>query len=218
MYRLFRFADSVDYILIFIGSVAAIGNGLGLPIFTLLFKDLVNNGFGGSTGTSSADVRDVALQFLYLSFGLMVCGTIASGSLLWSAARQGAAMRQKYLRCILRQDISWFDTTRTGEITTSIERDCANVQGAIGEKMSVTLHFFFLFTLLSYSLPHPPVEEVSVLTTTPLVPQRHFRTKHDHLHWRHRHRLHPGVAGGPRPHGRPSQHRRRRRQDGQEPR
>jgi ATP-binding cassette subfamily B (MDR/TAP) protein 1 len=144
MRRLFRFADFIDYILITIGSLAAIGNGLGLPIFTLLFKDLVNNGFGGSTGTTSADVKDVALQFLYLAIALMVCGTIASGCLLWSAARQGAAMRQKYLRCILRQDISWFDTTRTGEITTSIERDCANVQGAIGEKMSVAPPFHAL--------------------------------------------------------------------------
>ena len=106
-----------------------------MPIFTLLFKNLVNNGFGGATGTSADDVKNVALEFLYLSFGLMVCGTIASGCLLWSAARQGAAMRRQYLRCILRQDIAWFDTTRTGEITTSIERDCANVQGAIGEKM-----------------------------------------------------------------------------------
>ncbi len=133
--RLFRFADFFDFILIFIGSIAAIGNGLALPIFTLLFKDLVNGGFGGGGGTNSRQVNDVALQFLYLSIALIACGTLASGSLLYSAARQGAAMRRMYLRCILRQDIAWFDTTRTGEITTSIERDCANVQGAIGEKM-----------------------------------------------------------------------------------
>ncbi len=137
--RLFRFADYFDWVLIFIGSIAAAATGAGLPVFTVLFKSLVNNGFGGSTGTTSADVREVALQFLYLALGLMVSGTMASSSLLWAAARQGAAMRQRYLRCILRQDIAWFDTTRTGEITTSIERDCANVQGAIGEKMSVAL-------------------------------------------------------------------------------
>ena len=138
--RLFRFAGFFDWILILIGSIAAVGTGMGIPIFALLFKNLINNGFGGSTGTSSSDVRDVAMQFLYLSIGIMVCGTIAGGSLLWAAARQGAAMRRRYLQCILRQDISWFDTTRTGEITTSIERDCANVQGAIGEKMSVNPH------------------------------------------------------------------------------
>lgn len=133
--RLFRFADIFDYFLIFFGSIAAIGNGLELPIYTLLFKNLVSCGFGRENGTSSTDVYIIALDFLYLSIGLMVCGAIASGCLLWSAARQGAVMRQQYLRSIFRQEIAWFDITQTGEITTSIERDCSNVQGAIGEKL-----------------------------------------------------------------------------------
>jgi ABC-type multidrug transport system fused ATPase/permease subunit len=35
------------------------------------------------------------------------------------------------------QDIGWFDTIRTGELTTSIERDCVNVQAAIGQKVAI---------------------------------------------------------------------------------
>jgi ATP-binding cassette subfamily B (MDR/TAP) protein 1 len=132
---LFRFSDFNDYILLTIGCIASIGNGAALPVFTLLFKDLVNGGFGSGGGTSADQVFKVSLEFLYLSIALIACGTLASGCLLWSAARQGAAMRKMYLHAILRQDISWFDTTKTGEITTSIERDCANVQGAIGEKV-----------------------------------------------------------------------------------
>lgn len=134
-FRLFRYSDFFDYILLLVGCLASMGNGLGFPIFTIMFKDLVNGGFGGGGGASSGQVYDVSLEFLYLSIALCLCGTVASGCLLWSSARQGAKLRQAYLRCILRQDIAWFDTTRTGEITTSIERDCANVQGAIGEKM-----------------------------------------------------------------------------------
>ena len=132
---MFRYTDSFDCFLIFIGIGASIGNGLGFPIFTLMFKNLVNNGFASGGGATADQVYQVSLEFLYLSLGLMVSGTVANGCLLWSSARQGAKLRQAYVRCILRQDIAWFDTTRTGEITTSIERDCANVQGAIGEKM-----------------------------------------------------------------------------------
>jgi ATP-binding cassette subfamily B (MDR/TAP) protein 1 len=136
--RLFQYADPLDYILMFIGVTASMGNGMALPIFTLLFKDLVNGGFNGGAGTSADQVMNVALEFLYLALALIVCGTIASGCLLWSATRQGTALRRMYLRSILRQDIAWFDTTKTGEITTSIERDCGNVEGAIGDKMWVT--------------------------------------------------------------------------------
>jgi ATP-binding cassette subfamily B (MDR/TAP) protein 1 len=133
--RLFWFADNVDYALISIGILAAIGNGMALPVFTLFFKDLVNGGFGDGGGTSADQVTKAALGFLYLSIALTFSGTLASGSLLWSAARQGAAMRTAYLRSILRQDVAWFDAIKTGELTASLERDCANVQGAIGEKV-----------------------------------------------------------------------------------
>jgi hypothetical protein len=39
--------------------------------------------------------------------------------------------------CAVVQDIGWFDVSRTGELTTSIERDCANVQAAVGEKIAI---------------------------------------------------------------------------------
>ena len=118
-----------------IGCSAAIANGLALPLFTILFKDLIDQGFDIQNGETSSQVYGTALQFLFLSFGLFVCGTVSNAFLLWSAARQGTSMRKKYLRCILNQDIAWFDSKKTTEITTSIERDCANVQGAIGEKL-----------------------------------------------------------------------------------
>ena len=192
----------------FIGIIASIGNGLALPIFTLLFKDLVNGGFNGGAGASANQVRTVALEFLYLSVALIVCGTLASGCLLWSATRQGAALRRLYLRSILRQDIAWFDTSKTGEITTSIERDCGNVEGAIGEKM--------------YGAPPLSLTGRLCIATNELIPvghtsQCHIRAEYDDLHRRHRHWLHSGLAGGARPHRRAPLHRRRRGLDGQEP-
>jgi ATP-binding cassette subfamily B (MDR/TAP) protein 1 len=125
-------------ILIFFGGIAAVANGLALPIFTVLFKDLINSGFNSiSTGSAaSADqVFGVSLKFLYLSFALFFCGTISSSFLLWSSARQGAAMRKQYLHCILRQEMAWFDSRCTSEIATSLERDCTMIQAATGEKL-----------------------------------------------------------------------------------
>lgn len=46
-YRLFTFADSNDILLMAVGTIGAIGNGLGLPIMTLLFGQIINS-FGSN--------------------------------------------------------------------------------------------------------------------------------------------------------------------------
>lgn len=49
-HKLFLFADSTDIILVVVGTIGAIGNGLGMPLMTLLFGELIdsfgNNQFG----------------------------------------------------------------------------------------------------------------------------------------------------------------------------
>ena len=41
-YKLFSFSDSTDVLLMIVGSIGAIGNGLGFPLMTLLFGDLID--------------------------------------------------------------------------------------------------------------------------------------------------------------------------------
>lgn len=41
-YKLFTFSDSVDYVLTVVGAVAAVANGLSLPVMTVLFNDLID--------------------------------------------------------------------------------------------------------------------------------------------------------------------------------
>ncbi|RRT66148.1 hypothetical protein B296_00018134 [Ensete ventricosum] len=52
-YMLFSFGDSTDVILMVLGSLGALGNGLALPLMTLLFGDLIQS-FGGAS-----DIHDV---------------------------------------------------------------------------------------------------------------------------------------------------------------
>lgn len=40
--KLFSFADSRDVCLMIVGIIGAIGNGLGLPLMTILFGELIN--------------------------------------------------------------------------------------------------------------------------------------------------------------------------------
>lgn len=40
--KLFSFADSSDIFLMIVGTIGAVGNGLGLPLSTILFGQLIN--------------------------------------------------------------------------------------------------------------------------------------------------------------------------------
>jgi len=58
LYRLFSFADSFDCLLMFVGTVGAIANGISPPLMTLLFGNMIN-AFGG-TKTSNEVVDEVS--------------------------------------------------------------------------------------------------------------------------------------------------------------
>ena len=42
-YKLFSFADSTDIVLMIVGTLGAIGNGMGMPLMTLLFGQMINS-------------------------------------------------------------------------------------------------------------------------------------------------------------------------------
>lgn len=43
LYKLFSFADSLDHLLMIVGTIAAAGNGISMPLMTILFGDLINS-------------------------------------------------------------------------------------------------------------------------------------------------------------------------------
>ena len=49
-YKLFSFADSLDYMLMSVGVISAIGNGLCLPLMSVIIGDMINS-FGGTGNT-----------------------------------------------------------------------------------------------------------------------------------------------------------------------
>lgn len=52
--------------------------------------------------------------------------------------RQSARMRMQYLKSVLSQDVTFFDTkTSTGEIISSISTDIVVIQDAISDKVYI---------------------------------------------------------------------------------
>ena len=81
-----------------------------------------------SMGTSSkndqSNVADQMVTFTawYIGVGVfqIVAGYIATAFLTISAERQASRIRRAYFRAMLRQEVGWYDTMSSGELTTRL--------------------------------------------------------------------------------------------------
>ncbi|KAK4752848.1 hypothetical protein SAY87_021646 [Trapa incisa] len=147
-YQLFSFADKLDWLLMISGSIGAIVHGSSMPVFFLLFGEMVN-GFGKNQTDlkkMTDEVSKYALYFVYL--GLIVCVSSYAEIACWmyTGERQACTLRKKYLEAVLKQDVGFFDTdARTGDIVFSVSTDTLLVQDAISEKVGNFIHYLSTF-------------------------------------------------------------------------
>lgn len=135
-HKLFAFADSLDKILMIIGSIGAVGNGLCLPLMTVLFGELVDSFGQNQTKGVVEVVSKVSLKFVYLALGCGAAAFLQVTGWMITGERQAARIRSLYLRTILRQDVAFFDKeTNTGEVVGRMSGDTVLIQDAMGEKV-----------------------------------------------------------------------------------
>ncbi|KAL2341079.1 hypothetical protein Fmac_009019 [Flemingia macrophylla] len=135
-FRLFAFADRLDVTLMIVGSICAMVNGLARPVMTLSFGDLIN-AFGNSDRSHVVEqVSKVVLIFVYVAVGAGVASFLEVSCWMVTGERQAARIRALYLKTILKQDITFFDTeTTSGEVIGRISGDTILIQDAMGEKV-----------------------------------------------------------------------------------
>ncbi|CAA0377413.1 unnamed protein product [Arabidopsis thaliana] len=144
-YKLFAFADSFDFLLMILGTLGSIGNGLGFPLMTLLFGDLID-AFGENQTNTTDKVSKVALKFVWLGIGTFAAAFLQLSGWMISGERQAARIRSMYLKTILRQDIAFFDIdTNTGEVVGRMSGDTVLIQDAMGEKVGKAIQLLATF-------------------------------------------------------------------------
>lgn len=93
--------------LIALGTLGAVANGLIVPAFAIAMGSLLNAFFAEDLESA---VRKFVLWILYLAILSFVCGVLEVGCFMWTGARQANSLRCAYMSSLLSQDISWFDT------------------------------------------------------------------------------------------------------------
>lgn len=109
---------------------------------TLIFGRLVNEFNGWAAGlTSPEDMRSAidkyALYFVYLFIAKFSLVYIHTTCFTITATRATRTIRLTYIRSLLRQDISYFDTCTPGSVATSISNNADMIQTGLGEKVGV---------------------------------------------------------------------------------
>ncbi|KAJ2819626.1 hypothetical protein GGI24_004729, partial [Coemansia furcata] len=145
VFKLFRFATKLDIFLSLAGTFFSCASGVINPVMIIIFSNLMGVILTFETLVYQGQVeaanhhldhesRKYCLWFLGLgivmwimSFGVNACWAVA-------AENQGLRIRKLYYQAIVRQDIGWFDTVKTGELTTRITNDVNLVQDGLGEK------------------------------------------------------------------------------------
>ncbi|XP_058077057.1 ABC transporter B family member 11-like [Magnolia sinica] len=146
-YRLFSFADSVDFVLMIVGSIAAAVNGVSTPFTTILFGQLINS-FGENPDPKKMlnEVSKVSLKFIYMAVVTGLAAFFQLSCWVVTGERQAARIRNLYLRMILRQDIAFFDKeTSTGEVVGRMSGDTVLIQDAMGEKVGKFIQLLSTF-------------------------------------------------------------------------
>ncbi|KAL5551013.1 hypothetical protein UlMin_001189 [Ulmus minor] len=169
--KLFTFADFYDYVLMAIGSVGACVHGASVPIFFIFFGKLINV-IGMAylfPKEASHKVAYYSLDFVYLSVAILFSSWTEVACWMHTGERQAAKMRMAYLKAMLSQDISLFDTeASTGEVISAITSDIIVVQDALSEKVGNFMHYISRF-VVGFIIGFARVWQISLVTLS-IVP------------------------------------------------
>ncbi|XP_015582280.1 ABC transporter B family member 9 isoform X1 [Ricinus communis] len=134
-YKLFTFADSLDWVLIVVGTVCATAHGLSDSLMILIFSKIINSFGTAQKSDIIRQVSEIAVTMVYLAVGTGIASFLQASCWLTTGERQSVRIRGLYLKTILRQDIAFFDTElRTGEVIERLSSNSIHIRIAIAEK------------------------------------------------------------------------------------
>nr|XP_014352475.1 PREDICTED: multidrug resistance protein 1-like isoform X1 [Latimeria chalumnae] len=156
--QVFKFADRLDILLIIVGTLASVTHGVCLPLLTILFGDMTN-GFicvtdpvAKSLNTTNCShlpfeeqITEFCIYFVMLGILVLIFAYMQISFWVLSAARQTRRMRQAFFHAVLRQEISWFDTSKTGELNMRLTDDINKINDGIGDKVGQLLQNYSTF-------------------------------------------------------------------------
>ncbi|XP_078519762.1 ATP-dependent translocase ABCB1-like isoform X1 [Lissotriton helveticus] len=164
--ELFRFADAFDIFLMIVGFICALISGTALPFRVIVFGYMINSFVEKSIINSSAEATSnctecsvspgidleaemskYASYLAAIAFIVFVSSFFQVWSFFLAATRQTVRIRRRLFYAILHQEMSWFDTAKTGTLNRRLTEDITTIRNGLGDKVSVFAQQLCTFVL-----------------------------------------------------------------------
>eukprot|EP00741_Cyanophora_paradoxa_P002276 tig00000572_g2208.t1 len=125
--------------LLLLGALGGLGNGTVMPIFAVLFSEILAVFFKPWSGETEGEARFWSLMFVAIGGAIfaftltkIACFDIVGEHLTYR-------LRLDTFRAILRQEIAWFDEEKNSAriVTTNLQTDASLVQGATTARLGM---------------------------------------------------------------------------------
>ncbi|KAI4333814.1 hypothetical protein L6164_018575 [Bauhinia variegata] len=148
--NIFCYADGVDKLLMFFGTLGCLGDGLQNPLVMYILSDVINAYGNKNSGLSQDDVNKYALRLFLAAIGVGLSAFVEGICWTRTAERQTSRMRMEYLKSVLRQEVGFYDTQTAGSSTTFqvvslISSDANTIQVALCEKIPDCMAYMSTF-------------------------------------------------------------------------
>merc|ERR1719394_2155514 len=136
MWRIMK-RNSPEFVYIFIGVLASSAMGAVMPLFGIIFGDIL--GVMAYEDTNQARKESVTFALYFVALGFFALITQSIQGLMFSIAGENltSRMRKDAFEAMLGQEMGWYDmgVNNTGALCARLSGDCAKVQGATGARV-----------------------------------------------------------------------------------
>ncbi|KAM5156859.1 ATP-dependent translocase ABCB1-like [Mantella aurantiaca] len=160
---MFRYSEPLDWLLMLVGTMAAVAHGAALPLMTIIFGAMTNsfvsegkdtqdqmvNMSAEAEGNVTESLQEQMTTFSYyytaLGGGSLIAGYIQISCWTLAAGRQSRKIRQNFFHAVLRQDISWFDVSDAGQLNSRLSDDVSKINDGTGEQLAMMFQYASTF-------------------------------------------------------------------------
>lgn len=146
MWRIMK-RNSPEYVYIFIGVVMSCAMGAVMPLFGIIFGDILGvlayPDQDPVNGIQRARDESVSYALWFVALGFFAFVTQFLQALMFSIAGENltSRMRKDAFSAMLKQEMGWYDKVEnnTGALCARLSGDCAKVQGATGARVGTIM-------------------------------------------------------------------------------
>ncbi|XP_019766548.2 ATP-dependent translocase ABCB1 isoform X2 [Dendroctonus ponderosae] len=141
--------NSSEWLSMIIGTLASFMNGASLPLYGLIFGDILGALSIIDNTVLRREANFYCLYFLYLGIASGIAMFFQIYGFGYAGEKLTYRLRNKMFGCMLRQEMGWFDRKENGvgALCAQLSGDAASVQGAGGSRIGLILNSVSTFIL-----------------------------------------------------------------------